>query len=567
MRVMRRFNDLSLRVKMSLGPVFLVLALIGLAAYALTLLDSNERALNALSEGAFARTMLVGALDGKVAGVHARLYQLTSVAANDSDAAKAKALGDALRTELANVDNAFAAVATSIEDDPTLTHLGSDMKKTLKDYGDAARQVIDMSSNSSYALIFMNSAQEAFDTFAREQVQLEQACSAEKTELVESLRASMHRARIVFIAATTLATVIAIALTLILGNLIARPFIAMADALKRLAGGDLSIATPYVGRRDEIGAIAEALGVFKDTAIAADKLTAERERQREQQEQRAQKLAELAQRFDLDVSGVLGTVSTAASELHATATTMTDAAEQTSHQSSAAMSAAEEAAANVGTVAAAAEELASSVKEIGRQAAMSKKVADQAVDEAAKTDRSIRSLADASQKIGAVIALINNIASQTNLLALNATIEAARAGEAGRGFSVVANEVKSLATQTAKATEEITEQIGSMQQATGEAVSAIEAIGATIGNISEISSSIAAAVEEQGAATSEISRNVQQAAGGTNSVSRNIGGVTGAAKSTGGAAHQVLEASTRLSEQADALRVQVDRFLSEVKAA
>ncbi len=564
---MKRFNDLSLRVKMAIGPVFLIAALIGLAIYALLLLDSNERSLSALSEGAFARTALVGALDGKVAGVHARLYQLTSVAANDSDAAKAKTLGDALRADIGNIDRAFSAVSASVEGEAALEPLRREMKKTLKDYSDAAGQVIDMSSNSSYALIFMNTAQEAFDKFAKEQTQLGAAVNQEKLELVESIRASAVHARVVFVASTLLATLIAIALTLILGNLISRPVIAMAHALKSLAGGDLNIATPYAGRSDEIGAIAEALTVFKDTAVAAEKLTVEREERRAQREKRAQELAELARKFDQEVTGVLSTVGAATAELQSTATAMTDAAEQTSQQSSAAMSAAEEAAVNVSTVAAAAEQLASSVAEIGRQAAMSNQVAGKAVDEATKTNQSVRGLADAAQKIGAVIALINNIASQTNLLALNATIEAARAGEAGRGFSVVANEVKSLATQTAKATEEISEQIGGMQRATGGAVSAIEAIGTTISHISEISTAIASAVAEQGAATSEISRNVQQAASGTSSVSRNIGGVAGTAKTTGAAAHKVLDASTRVSEQADALRAQVDRFLSAVKAA
>ena len=564
---MGRFNDLSLRVKMALGPVFLIFALIGLAVYALLLLDSNERSLNALSEGAFTRAALVGALDGKVAGVHARLYQLTSVAANDSDAAKAKALADMLHANIGSIDQAFAAVSASLGDEATLAPLRKEMATTLKDYSDAAGQVIDMSSNSSYALIFMNTAQEAFDSFAKEQAQLGAAVNEQKSELVESIRASAKHARIVFVVATLLAALIAIALTLILGNLISRPVIAMAHALKSLAGGDLGIATPYAGRRDEIGAIAEALSVFKDTAVAAEKLTAEREQRRVQHEQRAQEMAEHARQFDQEVTGVLSTVAAATAELQSTAMAMTDAAEQTSQQSSAAMSAAEEAAVNVNTVATAAEQLASSVEEIGRQAAMSNQVAGKAVDEATKTNQSVRGLAEAAQKIGAVIALINNIASQTNLLALNATIEAARAGEAGRGFSVVANEVKSLATQTAKATEEISEQIGGMQKATGGAVTAIAAIGATIGNISEISTAIASAVAQQGAATSEISRNVQQAASGTSSVSRNISGVAGAAKSTGTAAHNVLAASTRLSEQAEALRAQVDRFLSAVKAA
>jgi methyl-accepting chemotaxis protein len=179
----------------------------------------------------------------------------------------------------------------------------------------------------------------------------------------------------------------------------------------------------------------------------------------------------------------------------------------------------------------------------------------------------VQALSSGAQKIGDVVSLIQAIANQTNLLALNATIEAARAGDAGKGFAVVASEVKSLATQTARATEDISVQVASIQQATAEAVGAIRDIAGTIGEISHISSAIAAAVEEQGSATQEIARNVQEAARGTRDVSSGIVGVKRAADDTGVAADTVLGAAQQLSLEAGQLRTAVERFITEVQAA
>ncbi|WP_410469377.1 methyl-accepting chemotaxis protein [Bradyrhizobium sp.] len=194
-------------------------------------------------------------------------------------------------------------------------------------------------------------------------------------------------------------------------------------------------------------------------------------------------------------------------------------------------------------------------------------IANEAVQQAQRTNDRVGELAKAASRIGDVVELINSIAGQTNLLALNATIEAARAGEAGRGFAVVASEVKALAEQTAKATDEISQQINGIQAATQESVTAIKDIGQTIEKMSEIASTIASAVEEQGAATQEISRSIQQAAHGTQQVSANITDVQRGASATGQASAQVLNAAQSLAGESSRLKREVTRFLGSVRAA
>jgi methyl-accepting chemotaxis protein len=275
----------------------------------------------------------------------------------------------------------------------------------------------------------------------------------------------------------------------------------------------------------------------------------------------------MADAFEANVGTIVETVSSASTQLQATAQSMSAATEETARQSTVVAAASEQATANVQTVAVASEELAASIREIARQVATSTQIAGSAVERATDTSGRVTALAESARRIGEVVGLIQSIASQTNLLALNATIEAARAGEAGKGFAVVASEVKALAQQTAKATEEIGNQIGAIQSATDETVGAIDAIAGVIRDMDQIATAIAAAVEEQASATDEISRNVQQAAAGTMEVSTNIVGVNQAANEAGVASNDVLGASGELARMAADLRTEMDRFLNGVRAA
>ncbi|MCV0426334.1 MAG: methyl-accepting chemotaxis protein, partial [Roseibium sp.] len=317
-----------------------------------------------------------------------------------------------------------------------------------------------------------------------------------------------------------------------IGMGISKPIKSITVSMKSLAEGDKSIKIPDQSRKDEIGAMASAVQVFKENMVKADELSEREAEELKSREARSHHIENLTQEFDAEVSELLKAVASASTEMESTANSMSDIASDTNDRATTVATAAETASSNVQTVASATEELSSSIHEISRQVSQSAEIAGRAVEQATSTDKQVQGLAVAAQKIGDVVKLISDIAEQTNLLALNATIEAARAGEAGKGFAVVAAEVKELASQTGKATEEIGQQIASIQSETDGAVSEIQNIGATIAEINEIASGIASAVEEQTAATQEIAASVEQAAMGTGQVTTNIMEVTRAASET-----------------------------------
>jgi len=367
----------------------------------------------------------------------------------------------------------------------------------------------------------------------------------------------------------------AIAVSIALGAMafvmfgIARPLLALVGSMRRLGDGDFSVVLPGLGRKDEIGAMAGAVEMFKVKAEerARQEAEAQAAADRAAAERRRSEMRRLADDFEAAVGEIVDTVSSASTELEAAATTLTRTAETTQKLSTAVAAASEQASANVQSVATASEEMATSVSEIGRQVQESSRISGEAVTQAQTTDERINHLSQAANRIGDVTQLITTIAEQTNLLALNATIEAARAGEAGKGFAVVAQEVKQLASQTAKATHEISTQIAEMQSATQHSVGAIKEIGGTIARISEIATTIASAVEEQGAATHEITRNVQQAATGTTQVANNITDVSRGAAETGTASTQVLSSARSLANDSNRLKLELGKFLATVRAA
>ena len=345
-----------------------------------------------------------------------------------------------------------------------------------------------------------------------------------------------------------------------------RPIAHIVTAMSTLSRGEKDVDIPETSRSDELGDMARALLSFKKNADEIERVKAAA------QEDGTRAIAEQRRLISKVSSGFEETITSAIRDLSTATAGMTDAsqrllsvAQTTERDTTAAADTAEQASVNVGAVAAGAEELSAALAEVSRQVSSTSTIAREAVAKADATDVLVEGLSKAALHIGEVVNLISDIASQTNLLALNATIEAARAGEAGKGFAVVAGEVKNLANQTAKATEDIRNQIGDVQTATGQAVDAIRDIGKVIVEVDRLASAMAAAIEEQSAATQEISRNVAEASTGTSHVSSIIRDVAGEAVHTGDIAGQVAQTADHLSGMFTEMNKEIANFLGVMR--
>ncbi|MGD9637759.1 MAG: methyl-accepting chemotaxis protein [Alphaproteobacteria bacterium] len=341
----------------------------------------------------------------------------------------------------------------------------------------------------------------------------------------------------------------------------------LSKTMTSLASGDTSVIVPFSERHEEFGKMAKTVETFKQALVERSILEEKQDAENKAREERHVKLTETTNRFADAITRIVENLSGQIQKLNVSANNLSANAEQTARQSNAVSLATERASNNVGTVASASTELEASIREIARQVSDAAEISSAAVAKAEETNERVSRLSAAASRIGEVVNLITDIASQTNLLALNATIEAARAGDAGKGFAVVAGEVKNLASQTGKATDEISQQIESVQSETNQAVSAIGEISNIIRSINELSTSIAGAVEQQSAATGEIARNVEEASRSSMEVSDNIANVTTVAQEAGSMAKELFSAANILMNEQKILKDEVERFLAGIKTA
>ncbi len=465
------------------------------------------------------------------------------------------------------------SITTALHEDANFheanANFQADISKKLADYDALSKEIIatvrklesGAEVNANEYVEIVDKQHNATSTFAR-------ATLASLDSMIETRLADLRSSRNRVMGLSIGIVCLAFLLSLVISNSISSPLKKMTETMKKLSDGDTSVEIPSTNDGSEVGAIAKSVLVFKDNMIQTDKLRAEQEQLKVRAEaEKRQTMNAMADGFESSVKSVVTEVSASATQMQGNAERLSTLAGETKSNSAIVSSSATTAAQTATQVAAAAEELTAAIGEISAQVQKSSTVANQASSQAESINQSMHLLVEKSNRVGEVIQFITNIASQINLLALNATIESARAGEAGRGFAVVASEVKNLANQTAKATEEIVQQVQSMQEATQGAVQSVGEIISIINEISQSTAGVAAAVEEQSAATNEISRNIAHTAQGTSEISRSITAVEQGAEETGSSSRQVLDSAKMLTTQAATLSQKVDEFLRTVRAS
>ncbi|MBX7495780.1 HAMP domain-containing protein [Qipengyuania sp. 6B39] len=532
--------------------------LLGLAA-ALGFLRIEQRAqrLSELTEVAFLTSGMareVTLSKDNMGAYRARGYDPEIIGLSIASAQRAQQMNADLRSSAAAIDPAWLS---------TIDELDTDLAKlevTMEEVRDAPRGLVEQES-------FLGPRYDFIDTTNNKILGLGQDASTR----VESVSTDGIGEIQAYIVAMVLLVILAVGLVVWAQHFVARrivsPVAEISDVSARLAKGETDLMIPTYDREDEIGEMSRSLHVMQSYAMDSIEQAHRTIDAQAERDKRVAMVQSLADKFEAMIGQLAGDIAATSTQLNGAASLMNENAEKSSQRVVNATKLLGETSQGVTGAASASDEFVMSIGEISRQAANSADRAGKAREVATDANRSVRALDEMAGQVSAVVEMISQIAQRTNLLALNASIEAARGGEAGRGFAVVASEVKELAGQTARATEEVEEQIRRIQESSGSGAGALRRITEEVTELQGTATSIASAVDQQSVAGQDLARSIDMAARNTEAVAADMSEVSRMAVATGSAATQVLGSCQQLGEQAEALRRQVGEFLSHVRAA
>jgi methyl-accepting chemotaxis protein len=547
------------------APALVLLALLVMAAAALGFLQASAKSVHELNDVAFERYHQASDLVDATQNAHRLLLKTLSIAAMESDKIR---LTESVQASFA-AENAIADQLLKVEEQFQGEDRVAQIRPAFEDYQKAAKDVLDVAqSDPASATLLTFAADRAADNLLslleRFKVDADLIRSQSSSRTVDLV----SKGRLWLLMILGAALILSAAASTLVTRAIVRPILELTKVIRLIASGETDVSIPGLDRRDEIVVIAEATKLCRDSMVTAAQLTAEREsEQRKARKKRREIVEALTERFQVAAGELVSTVLSAAATLKSNAETMARATESTGKSTLEVKRVSERAFRNVSDVAQATEELSISIGEIDRKFDRSTAISETAAAGARRADAAVAALVTDADKVGEVVQLIKQVAAQTNLLALNATIEAARAGTAGKGFSVVANEVKGLAAQTAKATEEIGARVSQIQATVRNSVGELRSIASTIVQMQSIAGEIGESVQQQTTATHEIARNAQLVANSTREVTQTVVAIEEASNRCGDVASQVLDAAVVLSRHADKLATEVGQFIAGVRSA